>query len=53
VLEQARAWGLTNRRGRPLTSPAIGVLLRDQLYAGIVDVTEYGVQRENAATSRP
>ena len=39
-----RAWGLTNRRGRPLTSQAIGVLLRNQLYAGIVDVPEYGVR---------
>ena len=29
---------------RPLTSQAIGVLLRNQLYAGIVDVTEYGVR---------
>ena len=36
--------GLTNRRGRPLTSQAIGMLLRNQLYAGIVDVTEYGVR---------
>jgi hypothetical protein len=35
---------LTNRRGRPLTSQAIGVLLRNQLYAGIVDVPEYGVR---------
>ena len=43
LLKQARTWGLTNRRGRPLTSQAIGVLLRNQLYAGIVDVTEYGV----------
>ena len=34
---------LTNRRGRPLTSQAIGVLLRNRLYAGIVDVPEYGV----------
>jgi site-specific DNA recombinase len=40
LLKQSRAWGLTNRRGRPLTSQAIGVLLRNQLYAGIVDVTE-------------
>ena len=39
-----RAWGLTNRRGRPLTSQAIGTLLRNQLYAGIVDVPEYGVR---------
>jgi site-specific DNA recombinase len=44
VLERARTWGLTNRRGRPLTSQAIGVLLRNQLYAGIVDVTQYGVR---------
>jgi hypothetical protein len=44
VLEQARTWGLTNRRGRPLTSQAIGVLLRNRLYAGIVDVPEYGVR---------
>ena len=44
ILKQSRAWGLTNRRGRPLTSQAIGVLLRNQLYAGTVDVTEYGVR---------
>ena len=44
LLTQTRAWGLTNRRGRPLTSQAIGVLLRNQLYAGIVDVPEYGVR---------
>jgi hypothetical protein len=43
-LNQARAWGPTNRRGRPLTSQAIGMLLRNQLYAGIVDVPEYGVR---------
>ena len=44
VLEQARAWGFTKRRNRPLTSQAIGMLLRNQLYAGIVDVPEYGVR---------
>ncbi len=44
LLKHLRTWGLTNRRGRPLTSQAIGVLLRNQLYAGIVDVTEYGVR---------
>jgi hypothetical protein len=44
LLKQARAWGLTNRRFRPLTSQAIGMLLRNQLYAGIVDVPEYGVR---------
>jgi site-specific DNA recombinase len=44
LLKKARIWGLTNRRGRPLTSQAIGVLLRNQLYAGIVDVPEYGVR---------
>jgi hypothetical protein len=35
---------LTNRRGRLLSSQAIGMLLRNQLYAGIVDVPEYGVR---------
>ena len=44
VLEDARTWGLTNRRSRPLTSQAIGTLLSNQLYAGIVDVSEYGVR---------
>lgn len=42
--QRVRTWGLTNRRGRPLRSQAIGVLLRNQLYAGIVDVPEYGVR---------
>jgi hypothetical protein len=46
LLKRARAWGLTNRRDKPLTSQAIGVLLRNQLYAGIVDVPEYGVRCE-------
>ena len=31
VLEQARAWGLTNRRNRPLSSQAIGTLPSNQL----------------------
>jgi site-specific DNA recombinase len=44
LLKQVRNWGLTNRRGKPLTSQAIGMLLRNQLYAGIVDVPEYGVR---------
>jgi hypothetical protein len=44
LLKKVRTWGLTNRRGRPLTSQAIGKLLRNQLYAGIVDVSEYGVR---------
>ena len=44
LLKQTSAWGLTNRRGRPLTSQAIGMLLRNRLYAGIVDVPEYGVR---------
>jgi len=44
LLKQTRAWGLTNRRNRPLTSQAIGTLLRNRLYAGIVDVPEYGVR---------
>ncbi|MGE0706297.1 MAG: recombinase family protein, partial [Vicinamibacterales bacterium] len=44
LLKQVRSWGLTNRRGKPLTSQAIGVLLRNQVYAGIVDVPEFGVR---------
>ncbi len=44
LLKRTRAWGFTNRRGKPLTSQAIGMLLRNQLYAGIVDVPEYGVR---------
>ena len=44
LLKQVGTWGLTNRRGKPLTSQAIGVLLRNQIYAGIVDVPEYGVR---------
>ena len=44
LLKRVRAWGLTNRRDKPLTSQAIGMLLRNQLYAGIVDVPEYGVR---------
>jgi hypothetical protein len=43
LLKRARTWGLTNRRGKPLTSQAIGMLLRNQLYACIADVPEYGV----------
>jgi site-specific DNA recombinase len=44
LLQHVTAWGLRNRRGRPLSSQAIGMLLRNQLYAGIVDVPEYGVR---------
>jgi len=48
----ATAWGLTNRRNRPLTSQAIGMLLRNRLYAGIVDVPEYGVRSKRVTSSR-
>jgi hypothetical protein len=44
LLKQTRDRGVTNRRGRPLTSQAIGMLLRNQLYVGIVYVTQYGVR---------
>ena len=44
LLDQVTAWGLRNRRDRSLSSQAIGMLLRNQLYAGIVDVPEYGVR---------
>ena len=43
LLKRVWTWGLTNRRGKPLTSQAIAMLLLNQLYAGIVDVPEYGV----------
>src|SRR5689334_12688593 len=44
LLKRARTGGLTNRRGKPLTSQAIGVLLRNQLSAGIVVVPGHGVR---------
>lgn len=44
ILEQVTAAGLRNRRGQPLSSQAIGMLLRNQLYAGTIDVREYGVR---------
>ena len=52
VLEQTRAWGLTNRRNRPLTSQAIGMLLRNRLYAGIVDVPSMASARSGVTSSR-
>jgi hypothetical protein len=36
--------GASRTAEEPLTSQAIGVLWRNQLYAGIVDVPEYGVR---------
>jgi site-specific DNA recombinase len=44
ILEQATAWGLRNRLGRQLTSQTIGTLLRNRLYAGILEVPDYGVR---------
>src|SRR5688500_10224783 len=44
ILRKATQWGLTNRRGQPLTSQAIGMLLRNRLYIGIIDVPEFGVR---------
>jgi site-specific DNA recombinase len=44
LLVKVRSWRLTNRRSKPVTSQAIGMLLRNQLYAGIVDVPGYGVR---------
>ena len=38
-LTQAKAWGLTNRRGRRVTSEAIGTLLPSRVYSGIADVS--------------
>ena len=44
ILQKATQWGLTNRRGLPLTSQAIAMLLRNRLNVGIVDVPEFGVR---------
>ena len=44
ILQKAMQWGLTNRRGQPLSSQAIGMLLRNRLYVGIIDVPEFGVR---------
>ena len=44
ILERVTAAGLRNRRNQPLSSRAFGMLLRNQLYAGIIDVPEYGVR---------
>jgi hypothetical protein len=52
VLKQARALGLSNRRGRPLTSQGTGMLLQNQLYAAIVEELEYGVRGKARRFSR-
>ena len=44
MLQQATRWGLTNRRGQPLSSQAIGMLLRNRLYVGVIDVPNFGVR---------
>ena len=44
MLQKATTWGLRNRRGQPLSSQGIGMLLRNQLYIGVIDVPEFGVQ---------
>ena len=44
ILRKATQWGLTNRRGQPLTSQAIGMLLRNRLYIGIIDVPDFDVR---------
>jgi site-specific DNA recombinase len=44
ILERVTAEGLRNRRNQPLSSQAIGMLLRNELYAGIIDVPEYAVR---------
>lgn len=46
MLERVTADGLLNRRNQRLSSQAIGMLLRNQLYAGIIDAPEYGVRRK-------
>ena len=51
ILQQATRWGLTNRRGQPLSSQAIGMLLRNRLYIGIDRRAGVRRSRSSAATS--
>ena len=44
ILQKATQWGITNRRGQPLSSQAIGMLLRNRLYIGLIDVSDFGVR---------
>jgi Recombinase len=44
VLQKATQWGLTNRRGQPPSSQAIGMLLRNRLYVGMIDVPDSGIR---------
>jgi site-specific DNA recombinase len=44
MLQKATQLGLTNRRGQPLSSQAIGMLLRNRLYIGMIDVPDFGVR---------
>ena len=36
--------GTDQPRGQPLTSQAIGMLLRNRLYIGIIDVPDFGIR---------
>ena len=49
ILRKAKQWGLTNRRGQPLSSQAIGMPLRNRLYVGIIDVPEFGVRDQRGS----
>ncbi len=44
ILQKATQLGLTNRRGQPLSSQAIGMLLRNRLYIGAIDVPDFGIR---------
>ena len=44
ILRKATQWGLTNRRGQPLSSQAIGMLLRNRFYGGVIEVPDFGVR---------
>ena len=44
ILGRVTTAGLRNRRNQRISSQAIGMLLRNPLYAGIIDVPEYGVR---------
>ena len=46
ILKKANHLGLTNRRGHPLSSQAIGMLLRNRLYIGVIDVPDFGIRNQ-------
>jgi len=42
LLDESRAWGLTNRGGRPLTLTGLSTILNNPFYAGLIRVRRTG-----------